>query len=99
MAVDGKWNLTINTPMGTQTPTLTLKNEGGKLSGSLDGAQGRADIKEGSAEGDNATFKLDINGPAGQIELTFKGAVDGDAIQGDVELGAFGSAKFTGKRA
>jgi len=28
MAVDGKWNITIKTPMGDQNATLTLKQDG-----------------------------------------------------------------------
>ena len=35
MAVDGKWNLTIKTPMGDQKGVLTLKQDGGNLNGSV----------------------------------------------------------------
>ncbi len=30
MAIDGKWEITINSPMGAQKATLDLKAEGGK---------------------------------------------------------------------
>ena len=33
MSVDGKWNITINSPMGPQKATLDLKADGGALSG------------------------------------------------------------------
>ncbi len=99
MSVDGNWSVTINTPMGAQKATLTLKTEGGELGGALDSSQGRAEIKEGKADGNSVSWKADINGPAGQISLTFTGTVDGDAISGDVDLGAFGKATYSGTRA
>ena len=40
MAIDGKWTLTIKTPMGEQTGTLTLKQEGDALTGEMAGAAG-----------------------------------------------------------
>jgi hypothetical protein len=33
MAVDGKWNMTMSTPMGERKATLELKTTGGTLSG------------------------------------------------------------------
>ncbi len=99
MSVDGNWSVTINTPMGAQNATLTLKTDGAELSGALDSSQGRAEIKEGKADGNSVSWKAEINGPAGQISLTFTGTVDGDAISGDVDLGAFGKATYSGTRA
>ena len=37
MSVAGKWQLTVNTPMGKQTPILTLNEDG---TGSLNSPQG-----------------------------------------------------------
>ena len=99
MSIDGNWSVTINTPMGAQNATLTLKTNGAELSGALDSSQGRAEIKEGKADGNNVSWKAEINGPAGQISLTFTGTVDGDAISGDMDLGAFGKATYSGTRA
>ena len=31
MAIDGKWNLTVNTPMGAQTSTLEVTSSGGSV--------------------------------------------------------------------
>ena len=47
MAIDGKWNITIKTPMGEQTATLTLKEEGGALTGEMSGAAGTSPIENG----------------------------------------------------
>jgi len=33
MAVDGNWNITMSTPMGERSATLSLKSSGGTLTG------------------------------------------------------------------
>ena len=43
MSAEGTWNVTMNTPMGEQPGTLTLKQDGDSLSGALSGAQGTQD--------------------------------------------------------
>ena len=48
MSADGSWKVTINSPMGAQEATLTLKTDGDSLSGSLDGPQGTQDFEGGT---------------------------------------------------
>ncbi len=58
MAVDGNWNITMSTPMGERNATLTLKNAGGKLTGTQ-GAEGQStEIFEGTANGDDVAWKV-----------------------------------------
>ncbi|MBI4473449.1 MAG: hypothetical protein HY646_12330, partial [Acidobacteria bacterium] len=38
--IEGKWKLTFETPQGSQTADMTLKVDGEKLTGSLQGPQG-----------------------------------------------------------
>ncbi len=98
MAVDGTYSITIKTPMGDQPGTVTLKAEGGALTGEMPGPTGQAQIKDGSVEGDNVKCKADITSPM-PMTLEFDGKVEGDAISGNVQLGAFGSSTFAGARA
>ena len=98
MAADGKWNLTINTPMGAQTGTLTLATDGGALTGQMDGNMGSVPIENGTVDGDKVAWQAKITSPM-PMTLEFDGAVDGDAINGNVKLGAFGSSTFSGARA
>ena len=52
MSVDGTYNIVINSPMGAQKVTLTLKDAGGgTLTGSQAGAQGTMDIAAGKVDG------------------------------------------------
>ena len=98
MSIDGKWNLTINTPMGAQSSTLEVTSSGGALTGKQTGAQGSQDIDNGTVSGDEASWSIDIVVPM-PMTLSFKGKVAGDKISGTVTLGAFGDSTFMGERA
>lgn len=98
MSADGTWNTTINSPMGAQNGTMTLTTDGGSLSGKLISPQGEIDIEEGTADGDNLAWKAKMTSPM-PMTLEFTAAVSGDEITGEVKLGAFGNATFTGTRA
>jgi len=98
MSADGTWNTTINSPMGAQNGTMTLATDGGALTGKLSGAQGDIDIEDGTVDGDSLTWKASMTSPM-PMTLEFSATVNGDEISGDVKLGAFGNATFTGTRA
>ena len=98
MSADGTWNTTMNTPMGAQNGTLTLATSGATLTGKLSGPQGELDLQDGKVEGDNVSWKASITSPMA-MTLEFSAKVEGDAITGNVKLGAFGNATFTGTRA
>ncbi len=98
MSADGTWTTTMNTPMGAQNGTMELKTEGGTLTGTLSGPQGSLDIEDGTVDGNNLAFKAHVTTPMA-MTLEFSATVDGDSISGDVKLGAFGNATFTGSRA
>ena len=98
MAVDGKWNITIKTPMGDQTGVLTLKQEGDALTGEMSGSSGTAPIENGKVEGDTLSWHAKVTTPM-PITLEFDGKVEGDSISGNVKLGAFGTSTFSGAAA
>lgn len=99
MSADGKWTTTMNTPMGAQNGSMELTTDGASLTGTLTAATGDAvEITDGTVDGNNLTWKAAITQPM-PITLEFSAVVDGDAISGDVKLGAFGNASFTGARA
>ena len=98
MAVDGKWNLTIKTPMGEQKGVLTLKQEGDALTGEMSGAMGSVPIENGRVEGDRLKWNAKVTSPM-PITLEFDGAEEGGNLNGNVKLGAFGSSTFSGEPA
>ena len=98
MSADGTWNTTINTPMGAQNGTLHLQTSGATLTGKMAGAQGEIVLTDGKVDGNNLTWKAAMTSPM-PMTLEFSATVDGDKISGNVKLGAFGNATFTGTRA
>jgi hypothetical protein len=83
--------------MGAQQATMTLVTDGSSLSGKMEGAQGTQEFDDGTADGNNLTWKIEMTSPM-PMTLEVSAAVDGDTIGGNVILGAFGDATFTGTR-
>jgi len=98
MAVDGTYEVTVDTPMGAQSMKLTLKTDGGALSGSIDSPLGAQDFSGGSVSGDDISWQMEINSPIGKMNLEYKGKVTVDDIAGEVKAGDFGTSPFKGKR-
>ena len=98
MSVDGNWNITVQSPMGAQPSTLSLKAEGGTLTGTQSAQGNSSNIANGKVDGDTVTWSNSITTPF-PMTLEFTGTVAGDTLNGNVKAGAFGSFPFTGTRA
>ena len=98
MAVDGNWNIIMNTPMGDRSATLSLRTAGGALTGTQAADGNSTEIFDGAANGDDVSWKISITNPM-PLTLEFSGKVSGDSIAGDVGIGPMGSFPFTGTRA
>ena len=97
MAVDGKWEIVINSPLGAQKATLDIATDGAALTGTQQAAQGSGPLENGKVDGNNVTWSAKISSPM-PLTLDFTGTVDGDTRSGSVKAGAFGSFPFTGTR-
>ena len=98
MAVDGTWNITMQTPMGERTSTADLTSAGGSLTGTQ-GSEGQStDIFDGIVNGNDVAWKIKITNPM-PLTLEFTGTVDGNNISGRVSAGMIGSWGFAGSRA
>lgn len=99
MAIDGTYQIEIDTPMGKQTAKLTLKTDGGALSGTMEDSFGKHEFSGGKAEGDKFAWGQEMDSPFGKMQLDVTGQVAGDSISGEVKAGNFGTSPFTGQRA
>ena len=99
MAIDGSYNVVVKSPMGDLDGTLTLRAEGGSLSGSVAGQMGAADFASGTVKGDEASWSMEVPGPLGKMKATCRVTVNGDSLNGEVKAGFFGSFPLHGKRA
>lgn len=98
MAVDGSYNVEMNSPMGTRTGSLILKTDGDSLTGTVSDEQGEHTLEDGEVSNDEFSFNLRVSTPMGDINLSFKGSVSSDTISGDVQIGDFGLFDFKGSR-
>jgi hypothetical protein len=97
VTADGNWNLVVETPMGERRATLSLKADGGTLTGSQMADGNTAEIFDGILNGNQLSWKVSISDPM-PLTLEFNGTVDGDEVTGSVTLGNFGSSYFSGTR-
>ncbi len=97
MSVYGTYKITANTPQGVQTATLTLKEDGGALSGTIDGPYGKVDISGGTVDGNNVGWEITISAQGQEIKFTCTASIDGDSISGKAN-GPMGGADFTGQK-
>lgn len=97
MAIDGQWDITVNTPMGPQKSTLTLKAEGDVLTGEQANQFGKFPLKDGKVDGDKIAWSVQITAPF-PMTLKIEATIDGDAITGSVQT-PMGSSPLSGGRA
>jgi hypothetical protein len=61
--VQGKWNITINTPMGERSGVLELLVTGQTLTGTLSDAEHHVAISDGKIEGNRLRWQAKITKP------------------------------------
>jgi hypothetical protein len=87
----GTWQLISDTPGGEQMRfTLVVKEEGGKLSGTLTGGIGQFPLVDPKLEGDSFTCKISIDDQTYTIEskvsgTKFEGGWKGGGAQGAIK--------------
>jgi hypothetical protein len=84
--VAGSWDLSAPGRDGNvSTQTLTLQQDGTKLTGTLKGARGEAPVT-GNISVNNITFSVTRTGPNGEVKIDYMGTVDGDAMKGTLTV-------------
>ena len=100
-SVDGKWAGEVQGGRGPQQVNLTLKADGGKLTGSVMGRGGENPIQDGTISGTALKFKTKQQGRGGnEITLNWTGTLKGDeiAMSRMAEGGQGQAQEFTLKR-
>ena len=94
--VTGKWLFAVETSAGGGTPTVTLKQEGEKLTGHYSSTQlGEAELT-GSVKGTAITFGFGTDVKRMHL-MTYPGTIKEGLDEGKVNLGGLGVGKFTAK--
>ena len=95
--VTGTWKMSVETPNGTGTPTVVLKQDGEKLTGTYKGRMGEQPLT-GTVKGNAIQFSFKVNAQGNELQITYTGTVDGGTMSGTAKFGEMGEGKFTGKK-
>ena len=77
--VAGKWNAVAKDPSGTEIKAeLILKQDGGKLTGTMGGSEGSIQLENVEFKDNVLTYKLDYSGTPVTVKMT----LDGDKLKG-----------------
>jgi hypothetical protein len=94
----GKWLFSVQTEAGSGTPTVTLKQDGEKLTGHYNGQLGDVDVN-GSVKGNDFSFAFSSDLQGTKLDVTYKGTiVNKDELKGSVSIAGLGEGTFTAKR-
>lgn len=97
MSVAGVYDCVTKSPMGDQKSVLTLEVDGDTVTGANVGAQGSLELEDGKADGDSATWTMNMTVPM-PMKLEASVTVSGDELSGTIKAGAFGEMAMTGTR-
>jgi L-seryl-tRNA(Ser) seleniumtransferase len=95
--VAGEWELEIAFVVGTARHLLHLESAGGRLSGWHQGRRSRGEVA-GTVRGAEVAFRSALPIEGAHIVYAFTGSAEGDRMSGKVDLGEYGSGRFTASR-
>jgi hypothetical protein len=94
----GDWDMTIESPQGTNTVKVTLTQDGEKLSGLFKSEMGELPFA-GTIVGADVKFGFAIPIQGQSLDIAVTGKVDGPTLAGKMQFGGFGEGDWTAKRA
>ena len=96
--VSGTWAIQLDIGGQTVTPTVTLKQDGEKLSGTYSSQVLGEQQVTGTVKGNDITFGFQASLDGNAVKVTYTGKVDKDTMKGSVALGDMGEGTFTAKK-
>jgi hypothetical protein len=95
----GTWNMTLETPNGTGTPTVDFKQEGAKLTGTYKGRFGESKL-EGTVNDQAVKFQVKLNMQGQEFAISFDGSLQSDGtLKGKADFAGQAEGSWTAKRA
>ena len=98
VSVAGDWDVTVQSPQGTNTVLVTLKQDGEKLDGLFKSPLGELPFT-GTLTGSDMKFTFSFPVDGQPLLITMTGKVDGDAIAGKADFGGFAEGDWSATRA
>jgi hypothetical protein len=95
--VTGNWEMTVTTPRGERTQDVNFKQEGEKLTVTMQGRRGEV-TGEGTVKGKKIEWTITRSTPRGKFTMTYTGKIEEDKMSGEVQMGDFGSREWKAKK-
>ena len=95
--VAGTWTLRLRFLYGEAVHTVTLEQDGDRLSGRYRGQFSTSDV-QGSVHGTEIEMRAALRHEASSVFYAYTGQVDGDTMRGTVDLGEYWTAEWTAER-
>jgi hypothetical protein len=99
--VAGAWAITVEIAGNTGNPTVTLKQDGGTLTGTYSSQVFGEQKVAGTIKGHAITFEFTASLEGNAVKVTYSGTVDkavATTMTGKVSLGDLGEGTFTAKK-
>jgi imidazolonepropionase-like amidohydrolase len=98
-SLNGTWTVIVNLGQGDRTISLTLQQEGERITGSISGPLGAGEISNGSASNTGEVrFTVSVNFEGQTKEATFTGNLANNQIRGNVAIVGSAPGTFTATR-
>jgi hypothetical protein len=95
--VTGDWEVTMTTPRGERTQEVHFKQEGEKLTVTMQGRGGEV-TAEGTVKGNEIEWAVTRSTPRGEFTMKYTGKIEGDTMSGEVQIGDFGPGEWKAKK-
>ena len=95
--VSGIWDMTVESQQATSHPSITLIQEGEKLTGTYSGQMGESTL-QGTLRGNEIRFNVTLKFQDASYVVTYSGMVSEDTMKGSVRFGEMGTGKWSARR-
>lgn len=94
-AAIGEWDLTTQSPEGTSTNMVVIKEDGGKLMAMAKSAQGERPYDSVEVKGSSITLVLTITYSGSPMVITYVGDIGKDGMSGAADFGGLATGTWS----
>jgi hypothetical protein len=95
--VTGTWLMTVEVPDGTAHPTILLKQQGEKITGTYRGGMGESELL-GTIKGSEIRFSVTLKFQDVSYVVVYSGSVSEDSMKGTARFGDTGTGDWSATR-
>lgn len=97
MSFEGRWTVTIATPIGKQTVALQITQRDGEVSGFATQGDETVGLLDPRLDGERLRWSQNVTKPM-KLSIRFDVMCDGDTLSGTAKPGILPSVKVVGQR-